>query len=690
MHPSPGPATISLRWLGGPTCITDPTRLNTTFDIEADITGLDPGGGSERRIRGAQLLLRFTSASCTGAVPPFTYLVVDAGEPGSPGATDRSPFQLQVAVSEQDPVTGGPAGEISYTVGISPFRTESACDNALATLRFLLTGEGVFRIWFRDHAILPTTMVSDDVGAWMVPTMTPDASSPLKIVVDFTPPVIATSPADLSVDCIGDIPLPDTSLVAATDNCSLPVNIVITHVGDALSGNTCPRIITRTYRATDECGHTTDVIQTITVLDNTPPAITAAPDSVIVECVSDVPAPDTGLIGATDNCTAPANITITHIGDVAVGDACSRIITRTYRATDECGNMTDVSQGIAVVDTTPPTITASPSALAVQCIGDVPPADTALVAATDNCSAPVDISIVHVGDVVSGGACSQTVTRTYRATDLCGNATDVTQTMTVQDTTPPIITTCPSDRSIPAAADCTATMPDLRLDLAATDNCTTTLDVRQSPDAGTTLGPGETVVTFIVSDPCGNATTCSATLTVASQSGPVITGCPPEVSLTGNADCQAQVPRLIADVTVTDMCDANLTITQSPAAGTLISIGRTEVTITVTNSSGLTDTCATTVVVLPGAVADTDGDGVPDCVDNCITVPNPDQLDSNGDGIGDACSGVPATGPLPGCGNGAFGIGGVGALPLLMLGLGYGKARTRSRRRRAAGRRQRS
>src|SRR5215475_4624534 len=38
---------------------------------------------------------------------------------------------------------------------------------------------------------------------------------------------------------------------------------------------------------------------------------------------------------------------------------------------------------------------------------------------------------------------------------------------------------------------------------------------------------------------------------------------------------------------------------------------------------------------------DTDGDGICDPVDNCVTVPNPDQLDtyglSSGDGSGDAC-----------------------------------------------------
>ncbi len=34
---------------------------------------------------------------------------------------------------------------------------------------------------------------------------------------------------------------------------------------------------------------------------------------------------------------------------------------------------------------------------------------------------------------------------------------------------------------------------------------------------------------------------------------------------------------------------------------------------------------------------DTDGDGLPDCRDNCPRTPNADQLDTNGDGIGDAC-----------------------------------------------------
>jgi hypothetical protein len=34
---------------------------------------------------------------------------------------------------------------------------------------------------------------------------------------------------------------------------------------------------------------------------------------------------------------------------------------------------------------------------------------------------------------------------------------------------------------------------------------------------------------------------------------------------------------------------------------------------------------------------DADGDGIPDAVDNCVWVPNPDQTDFNLNAIGDAC-----------------------------------------------------
>jgi hypothetical protein len=44
----------------------------------------------------------------------------------------------------------------------------------------------------------------------------------------------------------------------------------------------------------------------------------------------------------------------------------------------------------------------------------------------------------------------------------------------------------------------------------------------------------------------------------------------------------------------------------------------------------------------PAPELDLDSDGVLDLCDNCPEIPNPDQEDSDGDGIGDACA--PSTG----------------------------------------------
>ncbi len=63
----------------------------------------------------------------------------------------------------------------------------------------------------------------------------------------------------------------------------------------------------------------------------------------------------------------------------------------------------------------------------------------------------------------------------------------------------------------------------------------------------------------------------------------------------------------------------------------------------ITGTSKTGTTSSTTTSTHP----DTDLDGIPDLIDNCLSVYNPQQLDANGNATGDCCDAAPGCG---GCG----------------------------------------
>src|SRR5213075_3169233 len=135
---------------------------------------------------------------------------------------------------------------------------------------------------------------------------------------------------------------------------------------------------------------------------------------------------------ATDACgTATVNL----LGDATSVNGCTKVVTRTWDAVDACGNHSaTVSQTITVVDTTPPTIGAAGANATIECTAT--PSFTAPTA-TDACgTATVNL----LGDATSVNGCTKVVTRTWDAVDACGNhSSTVSQTITVVDTTPPVI-----------------------------------------------------------------------------------------------------------------------------------------------------------------------------------------------------------------------------------------------------------
>src|SRR5205085_12567349 len=74
-------------------------------------------------------------------------------------------------------------------------------------------------------------------------------------------------------------------------------------------------------------------------------------------------------------------------------------------------------------------------------------------------------------------------------------------------TNPPLLTSCPSHKTLTATSSWQALIPDLTGEVAASDNCT--FAVTQSPAAGTMVAAGTTTpVNINVTDASGNTSTC--------------------------------------------------------------------------------------------------------------------------------------------------------------------------------------
>ncbi len=371
-------------------------------------------------------------------------------------------------------------------------------------------------------------------------------------VFDATPPVVIC-PSDVTVNCAEEIPVADPSSVIASDNCNgIPV---VTFVNDVISNQNCVNqlTITRTYKATDECGNSATCSQTITVLGNIAPLINCPPD-MTVSCAAMVPAPDPLTVTALGNCSGIP--VITFVSDVTTNQTCvNRLtITRTYRATDECGNSATCSHLIVVDDETPPMITC-PMSVTVSCAGMVPAPDIASVMASDNCNGePI---ITFEGDVISNQSCANRydIVRTYQAMDECGNFATCTQVITVNDQTPPTIT-CPADLTVSCSSQ--VPVPD-PASLLVSDNCGEIPTVTFVSDVTTnqTCVNGYILVrTYRATDECGNSTTCTQAITVNDQTPPMVT-CPPPVTVS----CASEVPPAdIASVLSSDNCGGSVTI----------------------------------------------------------------------------------------------------------------------------------
>src|SRR5207237_1835676 len=117
--------------------------------------------------------------------------------------------------------------------------------------------------------------------------------------------------------------------------------------------------------------------------------------------------------------------------------------------------------------------------------------------------------------------------------------------------------------------------------------------------AGTLVGLGVHTITVTATDAAGNSDSCSTTFTVIDTTKPVVT-CSVIPTASADGTCQAAVPNVLGAVTVSDTCSAasTITLTTTPAAGTLVGLGVHTITVTATDAAGNSDSCSTTFTVI--------------------------------------------------------------------------------------------
>src|SRR5262249_4741756 len=155
-----------------------------------------------------------------------------------------------------------------------------------------------------------------------------------------------------------------------------------------------------------------------------------------LECPADTSTSSTGVATAHDN---SGNLAVSYNDVVTANCGGSKVITRTWTAVNACGYSVNAPQIITVQDTTPPTVTA-PADVTVAFNANTTTGSTGVATAQDGCSS---VSVQHSDSVAINADGSQVVSRTWTATDACGNTASAVQTITLSAPSPLVLPTQP-------------------------------------------------------------------------------------------------------------------------------------------------------------------------------------------------------------------------------------------------------
>ena len=396
-------------------------------------------------------------------------------------------------------------------------------------------------------------------------------------VTDTAGPVV-TVPANVSVEATSATGAAFTFTASAED----AVDGVVAVSCTPTSGSTFPLgATTVSCTATDAHGNHGAASFTVTVTDTTGPVVTV-PANATVEATSAAGAAFTFTASATDVVDG-----VVAVGCIPASGSAFPLgaTTVTCTATDAHGNHSAASFTVTVTDTTGPIVTV-PANASVEATSATGAVFTFAASAIDAIDGVVAVSCTPT----SGATFTLGVTAvSCTATDAHGNHSAASFTVTVTDTTGPVVTV-PANASVEATS---ATGAAFIFTASAADAIDGAVAVSCTPASGSTFPLGVTTVSCTATDAHGNHSVASFTVTVTDTAGPVVT-------VPANASVEATSAAGAAftfAASATDAIDGVLAVTCTPASGSTFPLGATTVSCTVTDAHGNRGVASFTVTV---------------------------------------------------------------------------------------------
>ncbi len=367
------------------------------------------------------------------------------------------------------------------------------------------------------------------------------------------------------------------------------------------------------WTVTDNSSNTNTCSFNVTVEDNENPTLSCVSNqnenTDFGDCTYTAVGNEFDPISPDDNCGILSITNNINGGSSLAGVAFSLPTTNViWTINDVNGNTNTCSFDVNVFDTEDPTISCVSNQTFNTDIGLCSYTNSSIGSLDpitgDNCGISSITNSFNGSDTLDGATFNTgTTIINWTITDINGNSSTCSHTVTVNDSEFPLVT-CPSDQTFSAdPGTCSYTITNNALNAIATDNCGISSNTNNISTTSTLVGwsfsVGTTNVEWTANDINGNQSLCNMNITVEDNEDPIISTCASNQTLFADVNCEAIVPDLTTGISATDNCTpiSSLSITQNPIAGSTIGLGTAIITITVTDTSGNFTNCTADIIV---------------------------------------------------------------------------------------------